>query len=339
MKGQRRVKANALAKDYFIYDEGCVFLKNKRALNYVILCAFIVVVVSGVVKKYIRFKIENEFNKYPVYIQSDSYDWYKYTTETGMKKLDFPLGVGDGEIIISDKGEKFIGIFYEEGIGSLIEFNCITKEMKTLLSPDDMDNKDLDLEKLCDLQYQPVTENVSILCNGIIYLIDNKNEETSILCKGVLKENRNLNNWNLNIHSYVWLDSENIIYVDESQKIHQYCITENNDIEFLESSAGLYGVSEDGQSIYYGKIERTEHFMFYNIITKIYKKSIYSGKCEKILEIGKNELFCGENGGRILICEKNENTINFFIYSRLIKLFNTKADFTIDYFNIRRIIW
>lgn len=326
--------------------------KTSKTIRSIAVCILLLLIIYGAVKKYTEFITVEDLYEYPVYIQSDSSEWYQYAMTGELRKIEFPSGADRGEIRISEKGEMYLGTYIQGDKTYLAEIDCATKDINIILDLDDIQNGIWDEEKLYDFQYQPDTGNVSVAYQGKIYLINRKDNRVSVLCERVQNKGEDFGKVIKNAYSYCWKDAENIVYIDESDQLHICNIKENSVKLLSECAHGIYCVSENGQDIYYGKTERTEHLMFYNLQVCIYKINPDIGKNTKVLKIAGSEIFCGQKKGKFLIYT-SEGKDNFFeIYNRLGSLFRVKwtgleiepvamriSGFEIESLKIKKVIW
>ncbi len=327
-------------------------MNNRKTKKYILGYIVLVLIICAAVEKYMEFTTAKELYEYPIYIQSDSSEWYQATMNGELKKIELPPGAGRGGIRISEKGGMYLGSYIQGDKTYIAEIDCATKDIQILLDLDDVQKDTWDVEKLYDFQYQPDTGNVSMACQGNIYLINRRDSRVSVLCEGVWEKEEDFGGWMANVYSYCWKDAENIVYIDESSRLRIHNIEENSDKLLSERAEGIYYVSENGQDIYYGRTERTEHLMFYNLQACIYKINPDTGKNVLLSKMGGSTIFCGQKQGKFLICTSEEKDNFFEIRIRLWNLLHVKptgfelepfemriSGFEIESLEIKKVIW
>lgn len=324
--------------------------KYSKTIISILGCILLLLIIYGAVKKY--FITVKELYEYPVYIQSNSSEWYQCTMNGELRKIEFPPGAGRGEIRMTEKGERYLGSYIQEDKTYIAEIDCVTKDINIILDLDDIQNDIWDVEKLYDFQYQPDTGNVSVAYKGNVYLINRKDSRVSVVCEGVQNKEEDFGGLIKNVCSYCWKDAENIVYIDESNKLYIYNIRDNSGRLLSERAQGIYYVSENTQDIYYGRTERTEHLMFYNLQACIYKINPDTGKNVIVSKMGGSTIFCGQKKGKFLICTSEEKDNFFEIRVRLWNLLHVKptgfemeplemriSGFEIESLEIKNVIW
>lgn len=275
----------------------------------------------------------------PVYIQTTTFEWYKYLSNGEIKRIELPYGVGNGIIRIFNDSEKFLGVFFEDAEVKIVEVDCATQAVKILLDYNKISRYNLDTKKIQEFQYQPDTGNISFLYEGIIYLIDTEKKTFTNIVSGVFNSEKEEDEF-CETCSYYWIDQEDIVYIDEKGKVQICNIANKKTREVSEFSTGLYYFKGGKDDIYFRKTERVENLMFYNILKTVCMENIMTGKIEKVMKLGKNEFFCGLNSGTMLICRIERNAYYFVLKKRLSLSLHFKVEFFENQpFKIRQVVW
>lgn len=229
-------------------------------------------------------KYDQELHEDPFYIQIED-KWYQYNTLGSTSEVKFPEGFQALSCLEKDHATTWLGIMDKAGEKSLVVIDLDTGFLQNLCSEKQLKKEGICVDLIKQWQWRPKAQDLSFMYGNLLYLLDCKNQDVILLCADIKQLDNGFHG-----NSYLWMDEESILYVDQStEKICRYNISTLEKQDLNIPAFRLLEWDEKTGNLFYVYANRQE-FLFYNTYGCLCKYSIESQKREEIYTIYSGDI-------------------------------------------------